>query len=58
MSSRPTKANLIAAVKSLRKADTEYRRAIAAAEQPRLSKAGTRYAIAKISLFHLVGARP
>ncbi len=42
---------LLKAVRSFRRADTEFHRANNTGEQPRLNKAGTRYAIAKIKLF-------
>jgi hypothetical protein len=43
------------AIKSFKNADVEYTRAIQADTQPRLNKAGTRYAIAKYRLFKLAG---
>lgn len=49
-----TKAEIVKAVKRLERADTEYRRARWAWEQPRLANAGTAYAIAKIKLFKLI----
>lgn len=48
-----TKTEIEKAVKRLRNADREYFRAEQTGEQPRLNKAGTAYAIAKIKLFHL-----
>jgi len=39
------------AVRTFRNADTEYRRASNAGEQPRLNRAGTRYACAKYAMF-------
>jgi hypothetical protein len=42
---------LIGALRSFRSADTEFTRASNTGEQPRLNKAGTRYAIAKHRLF-------
>lgn len=50
-----TKAEIEKAVKRLRNADREYWRAQQTLEQPRLNKAGTAYAIAKIKLFQLFG---
>jgi hypothetical protein len=38
-------------VKSFRNADTEFRRANWSGEQPRLNKAGTRYACAEYKMF-------
>jgi len=46
---------LIKAAKRLRRAETEYHRAIAADEQPRLSKAGTAYQCAKWNLYKVAG---
>ncbi len=42
---------LLKAIRSFERADTEFHRASNAAEQPRLSNAGTRYAVSKIRLF-------
>jgi hypothetical protein len=44
------------AVRSFQRADTEYRRAKNADEQPRLSKAGTRYQCAKWRMFEALKA--
>ena len=41
------------AVRSFERADTEFSRAQNTGEQPRLSKAGTRYALAKSRMFHV-----
>lgn len=49
-----TKAEIEEAVKRLERADTEYRRALFAWEQPRLANAGTAYTIAKSKLFKLI----
>lgn len=53
-----TKADIEAvlkAAKRLKRAETEYHRAIAAAAQPRLSKAGTAYQVAKWNLYRVCG---
>ncbi len=50
-----TKALLVKAIKRLRRAETELRRAISAADPERQNRAGTSYAIAKIKLFDLAG---
>lgn len=42
---------LLKVVRSFQRADTELRRAEASGEQPRLSKAGTRYYMVKHRLF-------
>jgi hypothetical protein len=42
---------VVKAVKAFRNADIEYRRAKNADEQPRLNRAGTRYACAKFKMF-------
>ena len=46
---------LIKAAKRLRRAETEYHRAIAADEQPRLWKAGNAYQAAKWNLYKVAG---
>lgn len=46
-------AHIARAIRKFRNADTELRRAENSGEQPRLNKAGTRYACAKADLFHL-----
>lgn len=48
-----TKAEIEKVVKHLRRADKEYWRAQQGVQQPRLNKAGTAYAIAKIKLYKL-----
>ena len=48
-----TKAELLKAIKRLRNAETEMRRAMSAADPERQNRAGTVYAIAKIRLFGL-----
>lgn len=55
--SQPTREDLIKAIKRLRNAETEYHRAIAASEQPRLSKAGTRYQAAKWNCYKVAGLK-
>lgn len=47
---------LVKAVRSFRNADTEYGRARNTCEQPRLSNAGSRYAIAKFRMFKALDA--
>jgi len=48
---------LLKTVKAFHNADVEFNRATVTGEQPRLNKAGTRYAIAKIRLFKFVKAK-
>jgi len=50
-----TKAELLKAIKVLKRAHVEYHRAIEADTQPRLQKAGTIYFIAKAKLFKMAG---
>lgn len=45
------------AIKAFYIADVEYLRAQHTGEQPRLNKAGTRYACAKFRLFKVAGVR-
>lgn len=48
---------LLKAVKRLEAAHVEFMRAAASMAQPRLNKAGTRYAAAKVALFALTRER-
>jgi len=51
MSDREARIALLKAIHAFQRADTEYRRAQSTAEQPRLSRAGTRYMSTKLALF-------
>lgn len=46
---------LVRAARRLQRAELEYRRAMQTHEQPRLSKAGTAYAVAKLNLYSVAG---
>lgn len=49
----PREAALVRAVRSLRRAETEMRRATDRGEQPRMQKAGNRYYFAKSRLYRI-----
>lgn len=53
-----TKAELLKAVRQMKRADVEFQRARDALEQPRLAQAGTAYMLSKFTLYKVAGLKP